>query len=383
MSYFKIDQLTPKHSSTLLGVGTISKNCVDATINLANQYNVSVFLVASRRQIEAQEFGGGYCHCWSSEEFSRYIRSKDKKKNIIIARDHGGPWQNDFEIHNKYSLNQAMESAKRSYQIDIESGFECIHIDPSVDIFGDPNTDEVLSRAFELYEHCWKIAQKLNKKIFFEIGTEKQSGDIGTLDEVEYIFFKIKAFCQKNQLPLPTFIVIQTGTKVVEMKNVGLVGNSLKGADALQISALIDFCNRNNILLKQHNTDYLNDEILSLYPKLGVHSVNVAPEFGTRETLALVDLFNKYKLVLLKDRFLKLAFDSKKWEKWMQTQNGVGDYEKSLIAGHYVFSDPRFLEIKIQAQSELNGRVQDIDAYLVEEIKKSILRYFRNLSLIR
>jgi tagatose-1,6-bisphosphate aldolase non-catalytic subunit AgaZ/GatZ len=387
MLHKKIEHFIHQRCCTLLGIGPMSKNCVDAVIELSNQYDVPLFLVASRRQIEAREFGGGYVNDWSTEEFARYIYENDKKGRIIMARDHGGPWQSNFEVQNKFSLHQAMESAKRSYQIDIESGFEFIHIDPSIDIWGQPDIDEVLSRVFELYEHCWTVAQRLHKNIFFEIGAEQQSGDIGTLDEVDYVLSHVRTFCQKNHIPFPSFIVVQTGTKVAELKNVGSVSTPLRIAYELpaeiQLPKLVDICNRNSIFLKQHNTDYLNDETLKLYPKLGIHSANVAPEFGTRETLALLDLFDQYKLKPLKEKFLKLAFDSKKWEKWMLPQSNAGDQQKAVIAGHYVFSTSDFVEIKKELKASINGRLVSVDAFLVEEIKKNIMRYLKSFRLLK
>ncbi len=382
----KIEHFLRQRRCTLLGIGPVSKNCVDAAIDLSNQYDVPLFLIASRRQIEAEEFGGGYVHHWSTQEFAHYIQEKDKKRKIIMARDHGGPWQSDFEVKDKLNLHQAMENAKRSYEADIESGFECIHVDPSEDIWGEPDIDEILSRAFELYEFCWTIAQRQNRKILFEIGAEKQSGDIGTIDGVDYILSKIRGFCRKNNIPFPTFIVVQTGTKVAEMKNIGSISTLLRIAHELpaeiQIPKLVDICNRNRIYLKQHNTDYLDDETLRLYPKLGIHSANIGPEFGTRETLALIGLLDEYNLKNLKEKLLKLAYESKKWEKWMLPETKATDYEKAVIAGHYVFSDPAFIDLKKEAQKNLNGKFKDIDAYLVEEIKKVILRYLKNFRLL-
>ena len=37
----------------------MSKNCVDVTIDVANRYNIPLMIIASRRQIECKEFGGG------------------------------------------------------------------------------------------------------------------------------------------------------------------------------------------------------------------------------------------------------------------------------------------------------------------------------------
>ena len=47
-------------NSTLLGVGPMSKNCIDASIELADQYKTPLMLIASRRQIDSKQFGGGY-----------------------------------------------------------------------------------------------------------------------------------------------------------------------------------------------------------------------------------------------------------------------------------------------------------------------------------
>ena len=381
----QVEHFIHQRCCTLLAVGPMSKNCVDAVIGLSNLYDVPLFLIASRRQIEAEEFGGGYVHHWSTQEFSRYVHDHDKKGRIIMARDHGGPWQNDFEVQNKYSLRQAMESAKRSYQIDIESGFEFIHIDPSIDMGGQPDVDEVLLRVFELYEHCCTVAQRQKKNIFFEIGVEKQSGDIDAWEGVDYVLSKVRTFCRKNHFPFPSFIVLQTGTKVTEMKNTGSISMPLGRAHGLsvetQLSKLVDICNRNGILLKQHNTDYLNDEALALLPKLGIHSANVGPEFGTGETLALINLFDQYKLAPLKEKFLKLAFDSRKWEKWVSSQTNATDHQKAVIAGHYVFSDPRFMDIKKELKININGSMGSVDAYLAGEIKKNIMRYLRSFHL--
>ena len=78
---------------TLLGVGPMSTNVVDASIEIANFHDLPLMMIASRRQIDSLDFGGGYVNNWDTSSFSNYIKKKDKKKNIILCRDHGGPWQ--------------------------------------------------------------------------------------------------------------------------------------------------------------------------------------------------------------------------------------------------------------------------------------------------
>jgi len=128
---------------TLLGVGPMSLNVIDASIELSNQLNLPLMMIASRRQIDAKKFGGGYVNKWDTESFSKYVKKKDKKKNIILCRDHGGPWQNDLEIRKRLNIKEAMISAKSSYMEDIKNNFKIIHIDASL----------FLSKKIELNYH--------------------------------------------------------------------------------------------------------------------------------------------------------------------------------------------------------------------------------------
>ena len=122
----KIKNFINNKRCTLLGVGPMSINCVDASIEISALHDIPILLIASRRQIDSDEFGGGYVNNWTTREFAEYVINKDKKGNIIISRDHGGPWQNNKEIDQNYSFKKAMDSAKSSFLEDINSGFEII-----------------------------------------------------------------------------------------------------------------------------------------------------------------------------------------------------------------------------------------------------------------
>ena len=150
MIHQRLESFLLKRRCTLLGVGPMSINCVDASIELANEHNVPILLIASRRQIDSEEFGGGYVNNWTIPDFARYVINHDKKGKILLARDHGGPWQGSKEKDAGLSLRRAMESAKSSYRADLESGFQVLHIDPSVDIHSHPDVDEVLDRLFRI-----------------------------------------------------------------------------------------------------------------------------------------------------------------------------------------------------------------------------------------
>jgi len=386
MIHDKIETYLKKRRCTLLGVGPMSVNCVDAAIELANQCDSPLMLIASRRQIDSEDFGGGYVNNWSTDRFADYVIENDKKGKILLARDHGGPWQNELEKEQKLGLRKAMESAKASYKADIDAGFQILHIDPSVDIHGTPSTDEVLDRVFELYEFCWSHAQRSGKEVIFEIGTEEQSGSTNTQEALDYTLEKIKQFCDKNHLPRPTFVVIQTGTRVMEMRNVGSFDTPLRVAEELpaeiQVPKMVQICRQHGIFMKEHNADYLSDEALQWHPRLGIHAANIAPEFGVAETKALVHCLEQNGLQKLADSFLEFAFESRKWEKWMIDGSNATDRDRAMIAGHYIFSKPECHEIKNNAEHELSQKGIDLNSELKESVKKSIYRYMSNFRLV-
>ncbi len=386
MIYQDIKSLISKRHCTLLGVGPMSVNVVDAAIELANDYEVPLLMIASRRQIDSEEFGGGYVNNWVTKDFARYVTEKDKKGKILLARDHGGPWQNNKEINCNLDFEFAMKSAKASYLEDIKAGFQVLHIDPSIDIHRTPAIDEILGRIFDLYEFCWSQAQQLQQEIIFEIGTEEQSGSTNTQEELDYTLNQVKKFCIQNNLPQPTFIVIQCGTRVMEMRNVGSFDLPVRVANEIpaeiQLPKMIEICNRHGIFMKEHNTDYLSNEALQWHPRLGIHAANVAPEFGVAESKALVNILEANGMANLSDRFLEISYKSNKWDKWMLENTTATDRDRSLIAGHYVFSTPEVLQLKAEAQKNLERKGILLENYLKEQVKLSILRYLRNFRLI-
>tara|TARA_B100000965_G_C19581054_1_gene753542 strand:+ start:516 stop:1676 length:1161 start_codon:yes stop_codon:yes gene_type:complete len=377
-----------KKNKTALGVGPMSKNCVDATIELSNKYNVPIMLIASRRQIDSEFFGGGYVNKWSTKIFSEYVKKNDKKGNIILARDHGGPWQNSHELENKYNIKKAMQSAKKSFEEDILNDFKIIHIDTSIQPSGKKiSTSKSLDRFYELFEHCLTFANKNKKEIEFEIGTEEQSGSTNTPDELEFTLQKVTTFCKKKKFKKPIFVVIQSGTKVSETRNIGSFESPLRIENELaveiQLPKMIEICRKNNFFMKEHNADYLTDHSLTLHPKLGIHAANIAPEFGVGETKALIKILKENNLKKELDLFLEISFKSKKWKKWLIPGSNISDLEKSIISGHYIFSDYKFLLLKEKLKKIFIKKNINLDKYLRDRIKKLVYRYIKNFNLVR
>ena len=381
----KLNNFLSKRKCTLLGVGPMSKNCIDASIEISNEHDVPLMLIASRRQIDSTQSGGGYVNNWTTEKFSEYVKTHDKNKNIILCRDHGGPWQNDYEKNDKLDLSEAMESAKKSFLTDIKSDFQIIHIDPTIDIHSKISTEQIFERVFDLYEYCNTVSKKLNKKIVFEISLGKEDGGFDSYEEIKHIISKMESFCSKMNFPLPYFLVVRTGNHVMELQNVGsfesIFLDKKQTTYKTNLLKIIELCNKHQIRIKEHNTDYLSDKALQIHPEIGIHAANVAPEFAVVETRAFLSLLKKNQLEAELEKFIEISYSSKKWEKWMLDNSQLGKQEKAIISGHYIFGKNEFIELKNDVENKISLDVS-LDSYLKTEIKKSVIRYLNLFSVI-
>ena len=371
--------------ATLLCSGPMSKNSIDACIDLSKQFDIPQILIASRRQIDSKDFGGGYVENFTTEEFAKYVKSRNAKK-VFLARDHGGPWQSIIEKENNLNISDSMTSAKKSFENDILAGFDFLHLDPSIPIQGENlSTDKILDRLFELYGHTFEFAKQNNKNVQFELGTEEQNGYGQDLEQFEYFLSETQKFCDKNNIIKPTFVVAQTGTKVMECQNIGIFKDDITTASDLSLEHLkqtIAICNKYDVMLKEHNTDYLSNEALSLRPILGIHASNVAPEFGVVETKGFLYLLNTFGYKKEFDLFVDTAIDSNKWAKWMLKDSNATDIDKAIICGHYIFANDRIKQIKQKVTSELLSKNINLDEYLKTLIKQSMTKYIRLFKMI-
>lgn len=372
---------------TLLAVGPMSKSCVDAVIELAQEVRGPLMLIASRRQVDMADLGGGYANNWTTETFAQYVRSRDPAGRVILARDHGGPWQNQQEVIKNFSLVEAMESAKKSYATDIKAGFEVLHLDPSIDIHHqEVPQEELLERLFELYEFCYETAQRYGREIIVEVGTEEQTGEQENIAQLQSFLERIIVFCEKRHYPKPFFVVVQTGTKVKETRNVGNLGAPFRRKGIIppevHIAKLVETCEQYGVHMKEHNTDYLSDDTLEWHPRVGIHSANVAPEFGVAETRQILRICDEFGLAREREAFMTLAYESGKWEKWLVEDSQATIEDKAIIAGHYVLSTSPFLEIKERIAGTCEQHGFDLDESIRGCLKHVIRRYLYHFNLL-
>lgn len=358
-----------------IAVGPMSKRTVDACVEIAYNRGYRVMLIASRRQVEHGGLAPGYVEGWTTEDFASYVRHRDPHHRLLLCRDHGGPWQHPIES-GLTDEAAVMGSSAASFLADIDAGFDLLHIDTSAELDRQASREAAIDRLVELYGQCHEYARAGGHSIGFEIGFEDQAVETNEPDNFADGVGLALSRLGDAGLPGPRYIVAQTGTKVVELRNVGAITRadqrSRVGSD---VEALVGICRANNAELKAHNCDYLDDASWKELVSAGVGAFNIAPEFGVIETKALLALLDRCGLPGLVDEFLAIAYDSSKWQKWLEPQSTSTDFERAVMAGHYVFATDRAAEIRAEAAAGARRRGLDVESALHNAVKASIERY--------
>ncbi|KPI56283.1 sugar-phosphate kinase [Clostridioides difficile] len=384
-------------SATLLGIGPMSPNLLQASFELAKDNDFPLMFIASRNQVDADELGGGYVNGWNQKTFTKDIKQIADKVGFdglyYLCRDHGGPWQRDKERNDHLHVDKAMELGKKSYLADIEAGFDLLMIDPTKDPFEMGKViplDIVLERTVELIEYCENERKRLNMpEIGYEVGTEETNGGLTSTETYETFITKLKVELEKRGLPMPTFIVGQTGTLTRKTEQVGTF-NFKNAYDLAQMAK------KYGVGLKEHNGDYLDDVTLLEHIPSQIIATNVAPQYGTEETrayLKLAEVERKLKeegliekTSNIRDVLLVDAIECGRWRKWVIGEQKDLTIEEIFkdevlsneildIAGHYTFNnDSVKREIEV-LYSNLSKNNIDGQRFVVDHIKRPLREY--------
>lgn len=371
----------------LLGIGPMSDNVLTAAIESALELRYPPMIIASRNQIGV---GGGYVNGWNQHDLVRRIREIASETGydgpLFICRDHGGPWQKDNEYMSKIPLEEAMRLAKESFACDVRAGFNFIHVDPTKDPHSKVDLETVIDRTVELLTFIEAERKSIGTaSVEYEVGTEEIHGGLIDADAFEHFIVKLKEKLERNNLPLPVFVVGQTGTLLKMRENVGMFDED--GA-----KRLCDISRRHGIGFKEHNVDYLREELLRKHPDIGITAANVAPEFGHCETLAYLEAGHACGYSCFETALQDAVLSGTKWKKWVKDSERINiekiradsglKKEVTIVNGHYFFGNPL---IKNE-HGELARRFKKVikkslDRFAIEKIKQSIARYVMVLNL--
>ncbi|MFA5066690.1 MAG: class II D-tagatose-bisphosphate aldolase, non-catalytic subunit [Candidatus Izemoplasmatales bacterium] len=380
-------------SLTHLGIGPMSRNVLKASLELAKEKDFPLILIASRNQVDSDRFGSGYVCGFDQQRFITETKKIADSLNFqglcYFCRDHGGPWQRDEERKNKLSVEQAMGIAKESYIDDAIAGFDLLHIDPTKD----PHYDGVvplnivLDRTLELIVDIEKKRQELKlKSLAYEVGTEETAGGLIKPDLFEGFIKQLTHELKSRGLPIPLFVVGQTGTLTRLTENVG-------NYDTVTAKKLSDITQKYGTGLKEHNGDYLANAILLEHPVIGLEAMNVAPEFGLYETQAYLELATiESKFISgeaqshLEETLATFAIRSERWRKWMVGEKRKASFEEisqspedvdliKRMCGHYVLEELEVKQAIAICYANIRQLKLDPEFYVIKKIKDSIDRY--------
>lgn len=287
-------------------IGPMSKQIVDCILR---QDPKKFGLIPSRRQVD---YNFGYVNNWNSQSFSEYV--KQNNSNFIICRDHGGASQGSL-----------YDDGYESFEADCKY-FDMIHVDPWKFT---KNLDEAIVLSCDYIRFC----NNINKNIVFEIATEES---IFYFDNEMLKYFIDKVYANLGILfDKITHIIIQSGTRLKENNQIGKY-SSERLVDQLSIVKKFEK------LSKEHNGDYMSIDLIKEKFNLGLDSINIAPEFGYIQTLAILEHLDEEKI----HTFYDICYRSGKWKNWV---DDTFDPEKNKldlikITGHYVYSNAEYLE---------------------------------------
>ena len=186
--------------STLIGIGPMSPNLLQATFELARDCDFPPMFIASRNQVDLDELGGGYVNGWDQFRFAADIKAAAEavgyEGDYYLCRDHGGPWQRDGERNAHLPEDEAMALARMSYKADLEAGFDLLMIDPTKDPYQIGKViplDVVLSRTVDLIQYCEDERRALGlPEIGYEVGTEETNGGLTSTEKYQEFIERLK-----------------------------------------------------------------------------------------------------------------------------------------------------------------------------------------------
>ena len=299
-------------------IGPMSKNVVDAIVEFCTNTGYVIGLIPSRRQVE---WSGGYVNNWTTEEFSKYVTT------LSLQRDHGGPGQGNNDDDGYKSLEEDCKY------------LDLIHIDPWKKY---PKYEDGLKWTIDMIKFCYNH----NPQIQFEVGTEESIRRFKT-KELNMLIKDLKSKLPNDIFNQIKYLVIQSGTS--------LKGNTNTGDyDRDRLIFMVKIAKSWGLLSKEHNADYIPVELIKEKMDLGLDSINIAPEFGLIETLTYLE--NGIDI----DKFWKMCYDSKRWEKWVNKDFNPFTQKEELIkiCGHYVLSHPDFQNIKPDIDNKIKNNIK-------------------------
>ncbi|HUU27076.1 MAG TPA: class II D-tagatose-bisphosphate aldolase, non-catalytic subunit [archaeon] len=381
-------------SVTLFAACPNSEAVAKAAVRAAKRAAAPIKFAATLNQVDLD---GGYTR-WTQSEFMDLIRKEVQDTDfggpVIVALDHGGPWLKDKQAIQGWGYGQAMQGVKDSLAACIDAGYDLLHIDPTVDKTLKPGQriaiDTVVQRTVELIVHAEKFRRSRGlPRISYEVGTEEVHGGLADLDVFERFLRDLKEGLARAGLPdvWPCFVVGKVGTDL---------HTTLFDPETAQ--TLVGIAGRWGSFIKGHYTDSVSNP--EAYPASGMGGANVGPEFTEAEYSALKALCAREKELTMQGELEQgsgltktlegAVVRSGRWEKW-RLEDELGKPFTRLspqrrewlvrTGCRYIWTEPDVLEARKALYRNLASRGIDAEKEVIEEIIKSMNKYFSAFNL--
>lgn len=379
---------------TLLAVCPNSESVLAAAVKAARNRNSILLFAATLNQVDLD---GGYTG-WMPQTFIRKIDEYAARygctTSLYPCLDHGGPWLKDKDRLARLSFDQTYLNVKNSIEACIQSGYQLLHIDPTVDRTLASREfipiERIVERTVDLIAYAESVRERLHRpEISYEVGTEEVHGGMVNLANFnKFIQLLRNRLMEKNLSHIwPCFFVAQVGTDLHTTHFDPVVANQIY-AQLYPTGALA----------KGHYTDWVSNP--AEYPKSGMGGANVGPEFTSDEFDALLELEGLEKRLLqhsthlepsrMLDRLTGAVISSQRWQKWLMEAEKNLDFhslsqERKLwllkTGARYIWTDQDVIEGRQILFQNLSHSIPDPNEYVVNRICKSVDKYLLHFNL--
>lgn len=380
---------------TLFAACPNSLSVIKASFRAAKRNNSPIYFATTLNQVDCD---GGYTQM-TQAEFTKILAREAAAVNYtgpyVVAIDHGGPWLKDKQTIEKYTLEQAMDGVKKSYEAAILAGYDLIHVDPTVDITlpkGEIiNIHVVAQRTVELIKHAEDFRKAHNMpEISYEVGTEEVHGGLADEKTFDTFLTDLKSGLAAAGMPeiWPIFIVGKVGTDL---------HTTLFDAEvARNLTAKV---RPYGSYIKGHYSDDVDNP--QDYPTSGMGAANVGPEFTMCEYKALMELEQKERELIaagkiqkasgMSQALLNAVHDSNRWKKWLRGEEVGKDLLECTKARQewlvetccrYIWQNKEVLDARATLYANLESQGIHAEEVVLMRIEHNMDKYYYAFNIV-
>ena len=375
---------------TLFAACPNSISVIRASFRAAKRNNAPIYFATTLNQVDCD---GGYTKM-TQAQFTAILKQEAEAVNYtgpyVVAIDHGGPWLKDKQSLEKYSLEQAMDGVKQSYEAALLAGYDLIHVDPTVDITLPKgqiiDIHVVVKRTVELIKHAEDFRKAHGiAPISYEVGTEEVHG--GLADQTTFDIFLTELKEGLHEVGLdeawPIFIVGKVGTDLHTTLFDGKVARELTA----KVRPLGSY-------IKGHYTDDVDNP--EDYPLCGMGAANVGPEFTMCEYDGLMELVAMEEQLGLpksgmKEALWQAVYESGRWRKWLHGEEVGKDLkdcskERQVwlvkTGCRYIWQDERVLAARETLYRNLEAEGIHAEDIVLMRIEHNMDKYYNAFNIV-